>query len=180
MSFFRKKSLFILLLGIILLVLLVGYSLTDRDDLTTPEKFLMDSVGWVQYIVNQPITYVSEKITDVKEMNKLLREKLSEYKTVVYDLQEAEKENEELQQIMDIEESARDFEPIVSSVIARSPERWIDQITINRGSRHGVEKNMAVMTADGMIGKVSFVSPSTAKVQLITGFDQLNRVSATV
>src|SRR5699024_10023638 len=138
MSFFRKKSLFILLLGIILLVLLVGmipnnkinndlllgiillvllvgYSLTDRDDLTTPEKFLMDSVGWVQYIVNQPITYVSEKITDVKEMkhtyeeNKLLREKLSEYKTVVYDLQEAEKENEELQQIMDIEESARDF-----------------------------------------------------------------------
>src|SRR5699024_714267 len=78
------------------------------------------------------------------------------------------------------EESARDFEPIVSSVIARSPERWIDQITINRGSRHGVEKNMAVMTADGMIGKVSFVSPSTAKVQLITGFDQLNRVSATV
>lgn len=186
MSFFRKKSLFILLLGIILLVLLVGYSLTDRDELTTPEKFLMDSVGWVQYIVNQPITYVSEKITDVKEMkhtyeeNKLLREKLSEYKTVVYDLQEAEKENEELQQIMDIEESARDFEPIVSSVIARSPERWIDQITINRGSRHGVEKNMAVMTADGMIGKVSFVSPSTAKVQLITGFDQLNRVSATV
>src|SRR5699024_12520480 len=132
----------------ILLVLLVGYSLTDRDDLTTPEKFLMDSVGWVQYIVNQPITYVSEKVTDVKEMkhtseeNKLLREKLSEYKTVVYDLQDAEKENEELQQIMDIEESAREFEPIVSSVIARPPERWIAQITINTASRRGRARNM--------------------------------------
>src|SRR5699024_3202734 len=80
MSFFRNKSLFLLLFLVILLVFLVGYSLTGRDDLTTPEKFLMDSVGWVQYIVNQPITYVSEKITDVKEMkhtyeeNKLLRE----------------------------------------------------------------------------------------------------------
>src|SRR5699024_12688492 len=104
---------FIVLFVIFLLVLLFGYSLTYRDDLSPPDKFLLYSVGWVQYIVNQPITYVSEKITDVKEMkhtyeeNKLLREKLSEYKTVVYDLQEAEKENEELQQIMDIEESAR-------------------------------------------------------------------------
>src|SRR5699024_11945712 len=69
---------------------------------------------------------------------------------------------------------------ILSSVLDRSPESRSNQITCNRGSRHGVEKNMAVMTADVMIVKVSFVSPSTAKVQLITGFDQLNRVSATV
>lgn len=186
MSFLKKKSLFILLLGIILLVVLVGYSLTNREELSTPEKFLMDTVGWAQYVINQPITYVSEKVTDIKEMkhtydeNKLLREKLSEYKTIVYDKQEIEDENEELRDTLDVKDSARDFEPIFSSVIARSPERWIEQITINRGSRHGVEENMAVMTADGMIGKVQHVSPSAAKVQLITGFDQLNRISATV
>src|SRR5699024_6110450 len=44
----------------------------------------------------------------------------------------------------------------------------------------GVKKDMAVMTVDGMIGKIQSVSTSTAKVKLITGFDQLNRVSATV
>src|SRR5699024_8934452 len=79
-----------------------------------------------------------------------------------------------------VTESARDFDPITANVIARSPERWIEQITINRGSRHDVEENMAVITADGMIGKVQSVSPSAAKVQLITGFNQLNRISATV
>ena len=98
----------------------------------------------------------------------------------MYEVQELEKENKELRKTLDITESSRDFEPIMASVIARSPERWIDQVTINRGSRHGVKKNMAVMTVDGMIGKISSTSPSTSKVQLITGFDQLNRISATV
>lgn len=186
MSFFRKKSLFILLIGIILLVVLVGYSLSDREELSTPEKFVMDTVGWVQSIINKPISLVVNtfsNIEDIKhtyEENEILRGKLSEYKTLVYDVQEIEKENEELRKALDIVESSRDFEPIISNVIARSPERWLDQITINRGSRHGVKKNMAVMTVDGMIGKVKSTSPSTAKVQLITGFDQLNRISATV
>ena len=186
MSFFRRKSLFIILLGIILLVVLVGYSLSNRDQLSTPEKFLLDTAGWAQHIINQPISFVSDKLEDMKEIkhtyeeNKILREKLAEYKTSVYNMQELEKENKELRKTLDITESSRDFEPINANVIARSPERWMEQITINRGSRHGVKENMAVMTVDGMIGKVQAVSPSAAKVQLISGFDQLNRISASV
>lgn len=81
---------------------------------------------------------------------------------------------------MEIQESPRDFEPIIANVISRSPERWLEQLTINRGSNDGIKKNMAVMTVDGMIGKVTSLSTSTAVVKLITGFDQLNRISATV
>src|SRR5699024_2086434 len=143
MSFFRKKSLFIILIGIILLVVLVGYSLTNREKLSTPEKFLMDTVGWVQHIINQPITFVVDTFTNIEDIkdtydeNKILREKLAEYKTLVYEVQEIEKENEELRSALDLEESSRDFEPIIGNVIARSPERWVEEITINRGSRQG-------------------------------------------
>ncbi len=186
MSFFRKKSLFILLIGIILLVVLVGYSLTDRKDLSTPEKFLMDTVGWAQSLINQPVNFVAATFSNLGDLkntydeNKLLREKLSEYKTLVYEVQEIEKENENLRESLDIVDSARDFEPIMANVIARSPERWLEQVTINRGTNDGVKQDMAVITVDGMIGKVQSVSPSAAKVKLITGFDQLNRISATV
>lgn len=186
MSFFRKKSLFIILVGIILLVVFVGYSLSDRGDLSTPEKFFRDSVGWVQNMVDLPVTYIVqtfENIEDIKntyEENKLLREKVAEYKTLVYEVQELEKENDELRKMLDMEDSPRDFEPILASVIARSPERWLEQVTINRGSHHGVKKNMAVMTVDGMIGKINSVSTTTSTVQLITGFDYLNRISATI
>lgn len=186
MSFFRKKSLFIILVGIILLVVFVGYSLSNRANLSTPEKFFRDTVGWVQNIIDLPVTYIVQTIDnldDIKntyEENKLLREKLAEYKTLVYEVQELEKENEELRKMLDMEDSPRDFEPILASVIARSPERWLEQVTINRGSHHGVKKNMAVMTVDGMIGKINSVSTTTSTVQLITGFDHLNRISATI
>src|SRR5699024_3088281 len=45
-------------------------------------------------------------------------------------------------------------------------------------NKHGVENNMAVITADGMIGKVKKASNLTSTVQLLTGFDQYNRISA--
>src|SRR5690625_5249556 len=186
MSFFRKKSLFVILIGVIILVVLVGYSITDREELSKPEKLFMDSVGWVQSVINRPITYAVSTIDNIGEIkntydeNKILREKLAEYKTLIYEAQELEKENEELRKTVDLESSARDFEPILANVISRSPERWLDQLTIDQGSQQGVEMNMAVMTVDGMIGKVTSVSATTSNVQLITGFDQLNRISATV
>lgn len=186
MSFFRRKSLFVILIGIILLVVFVGYSMSNKDKVSIPEKFLMDSVGWVQNMIDLPVTYFVQTFSNIDHMkktyeeNKLLREKLAEYKTLIYEVQELEKENKELREVLDIVDSSRDFEPILASVIARSPERWLDQVTINRGSNHGIKRNMAVMTVDGMIGKINDVSTSTSTVQLITGFDQLNRISATI
>src|SRR5690625_4154703 len=170
MSFYRRKSLFILLIGIILLVVLVGYSLSSREQLSTPEKFLMDTVGLAQNAIHQPVTFVLNTLNNIEEIkntydeNKLLREKLSEYKTLIYEVQEIEKENEELRKALDIMDSPRGFDPIIANVIARSPERWLEQLTINRGTNDGIKKNMAVMTVDGMIGKINSVSTSTSTV----------------
>lgn len=186
MSFFRNKSLFILLIGMIILVVLVGYSMSDREKISGPEKFIMDTAGWVQNIFYKPVNFVMtsfSSVTDIKNTyteNQILREKIAQYKSLAFEVQELKKENEQLRASLDIEESARDFDLIHATVIARSPERWIEQMTINRGSQHGIENNMAVMTADGMIGKISAVSNLTSTVQLLTGLDQLNRISAMI
>lgn len=186
MSFFRNKSLFILLIGMIILVVLVGYSMTDRDKVSGPEKFIMDTVGWVQNIAFKPVNFVVgsfDNLSDIRNTykeNQILREKIAQYKTLAFEVQELKKENEQLRATLDIQDSPRDFDIIHATVISRSPERWIDQVTINRGSQHGVEKNMAVITADGMVGKINTVSNLTANVQLLTGFDQLNRISAMI
>lgn len=166
------------------MVVLIGYSLTNKDDLSKPEKFIKDSVGWVQGVVYKPVDLIAGSLSSIKELkatyeeNQLLREKNSEYKTLVYDNQALEKENEELRETLDLNESNRDFNSINATVISRSPERWLEQITIDRGNKHGVENNMAVITADGMIGKVKKASNLTSTVQLLTGFDQYNRISA--
>src|SRR5690625_678780 len=56
----------------------------------------------------------------------------------------------------------------------------MEQITLNNGSHSGVEDNMAVITADGMIGKIDSTSTFTSTVQLLSGFDQFNRISAKI
>lgn len=186
MQFFKRKSLFVILIGLILLGSLIGYSLTNKNEPSKIEMFVMDSVGWLQHIVFQPITFVTgvvDGISDIRqtyEENKLLREKIAEYKTLVYEVQELEKENESLRQLVNLLDSPRDYEPILGTVIARSPERWIDQVIINQGKQHGIEKNMAVITGEGIVGKVKSVSNFTSTVQLITSFDQMNRMSAVV
>lgn len=186
MSFFKRKSLFVILIGIILLVSLIGYSLTNKNEVSTAEKFVIDSVGWLQNLTFQPITFVTnffDNIDEIKqtyEENKILREKLVEYKTLVYEVQELKKENESLRQMIDLIDSPRDYNAILATVIARSPERWFEQIIINQGKLHGIEKNMAVITGEGLIGQVTSVSNLTSTVQLISNFDQLNRISAYV
>src|SRR5699024_10631230 len=143
MSFFRRKSLFVLLIGIIGLVVLVGYSISGRDELSTPEKFLMDTVGWAQNIIHQPVTMVLGSFSNLKDIkntyeeNKILREKLAEYKTLIYEVQEIEKENEELRKALDIVESPRDVEPVTANGIARAAESGLEQVTIKRGAKRG-------------------------------------------
>ncbi|GGA85923.1 rod shape-determining protein MreC [Ornithinibacillus halotolerans] len=186
MSFFRKKKLFLLLIGIIILVVLIGFSLRDRSNLTTGEQFVHDIIGLAQNIISTPVKYVTGIISNIDDAkntyteNQILREKLAQYKALIYEVQELKGENAELREIIDKSETIRSYNPIHATVTARSPERWIEQVTINKGSLAGVEENMAVITAEGMVGKVQSVSELTSTVQLLTGFDAFNRISATI
>lgn len=188
MRFFRNRRLFIFLIGFILLVALVGYTFRDRVNLTFAEEIINDTVGWVQYVVHIPVNFTTDVISNIQdfrntyEENQVLKEQLSQYHGLIYEVQEVTKENEELREALDLMESdsIRSSEAIQAIVIARSPERWVEQVTINKGKKHGVEANMLVMTADGMVGSVQAANDYTARVKLITGFDQFNRISAMV
>jgi rod shape-determining protein MreC len=185
-QFFLNKRLIILLVSIIILVGLIGFSLNDRNNLSWPEQFLKDTVGWVQSVFHTPTQAVVnffENVNDVKntfEENKLLKSRLDEYAMLHENVQELEKENEQLRELLDKKESLRDFSSIQATVIARNPDRWHELVTVNKGEQHGVEKNMAVITSRGMIGKVKYVSQFTSTVQLLSDIDRTNRVSAFV
>lgn len=186
MPFFQRKRLFIILIGFIVLVALIGYSMKDRENLTGAEKVINDSVGWAQRVIHAPVNFVTDIFTNIDdfrnmyEENRVLKEKLSQYKGLIYEVQEIKEENKELRATLKEKDSIRDYTPIQATVISRSPERWAEQITLNKGSKDGIEKNMAVITAEGMVGKIRTTSPRTSTVQLLTGFDQYNRISATI
>ncbi|GAA5416174.1 cell shape-determining protein MreC [Paraliobacillus ryukyuensis] len=188
MFFFRRKRLFTILIGIIILVGLIGFSIQERDHITAPEQFVKDATGWLQQAIHTPVDYVTNvfsNIDDVKNVyqeNQQLKESLEQYQQTLYEVQELRKENEELTSIIDKTESdsLSSYNPIQASVISRSPEKWFKQVTINKGKQDGVEKNMAVITGTGMIGKIQTVSQFSSTILLLNGFDRSNRISVNV
>ena len=69
-----------------------------------------------------------------------------------------------------------DFEPIAAEVIGRPAGAFTQAIVVAAGSRNGVRVNDPVVTADGLVGLVTRVTPGTARIQLLT--DQEAAVSA--
>ncbi|MBM6619746.1 rod shape-determining protein MreC [Bacillus suaedaesalsae] len=185
-QFFLNKRLIILLVSIIILVALIGFSINDREKLTWPEQFIKDTMGWVGGVFHYPALEVKEFVGGLQNLkntykeNQELKAKLEEYVELSVKARSLEDENEKLRALLDKPESIREFKEIHATVIARNPDRWHEMLTLNRGSNHGVAENMAVITSEGFIGKVKFVSPFTSTIQLLSAPDRTNRISAII
>jgi len=108
-----------------------------------------------------------------------LRAESRELRQRVIQSEFALQENEYLRGLLDYIDGPRfpdDFQPIAAEVIARPAGAFTQAIAIAAGSRNGVRVNDPVVTADGLVGLVTRVTPSTARVQLLT--DQGAAVSA--
>ncbi|MFB4162919.1 rod shape-determining protein MreC [Alteribacillus sp. JSM 102045] len=184
--FFSNKRLIILMVSIIILVALIGFSMRERDSVTWPEKFVRDSTGIVQFVFSQPAHFAAGFFGDIRdhlivyEENKLLKSRLDQYASLSAELESVKQENETLKDMIDADESLTDYVMRSALVIHRSPDRWTETIGINKGAQDGVEKDMAVVTSEGLIGKVQTASEFTSTVQLLSDGNRTNRVSAMV
>lgn len=184
--FFSNKRLILLMVSIIVLVALLGFSMRERDAITFPEKFVRDTSGIVQSIFSRPAHVVAgffediEDLLNVYEENKLLKSRLDEYAAISAELASVKEENKTLKSMIEAEESLSDYVMRTALVIHRSPDHWTETIGLNVGERNGIEKNMAVVTSEGLIGKIDSVSEFTSTVQLLSDSSRTNRVSAMV
>ncbi len=185
-QFFLNKRLIILLVSIIVLVALIGFSLRERSKLSWPEQFVKDTTGWVQSLVSKPTHFVAgffENLQDLQNTygeNKELKSRIENLVNLEAQVQELKKDNKELRDILGEKTTLRDFKPLPATVIGRNPDRWHEMIIIDKGKLNGIEKNDAVVTASGLIGKVKNVTQFSSTVQLLSAMDPKNRISAVV
>jgi rod shape-determining protein MreC len=93
----------------------------------------------------------------------------------IANLRETEQENIRLRKILGFEEKFK-LETIVARVIAKDVSTDFRAIRINRGERSGVRRNMAVITNEGIVGRVLRTTSNTADV--VTVLDLLSAVDA--
>ncbi|KAB7708618.1 rod shape-determining protein MreC [Bacillus aerolatus] len=185
-QFFTNKRLIILLGSIIVLVALIGFSLRDRDNLSWPEQFVKDIVGLGQAVVSKPANGFAGFFSEIEDLrstydeNKELKARIKKTAQLESDVARLKKDNQELRNVLGKKKSLADYEPVQATVIARNPDRWYDVITIDQGEANDIQPNMAVITAEGLIGKVKNTSKFTSTVQLLSAHDSRNRVSAMI
>lgn len=185
-QFFSNKRLILLLVGMIFLVALISFSLRDRNHASLPEQLIKDVVGFGQSMFSKPTQYITgvfdnvESLLNTYDENKRLKVRLEDYVTLQASVNDLRLENDELRKIVDKEEDLRAYNPIQSTVIARNPDQWEEKIIIDKGEIHGVMENMAVMTAQGLIGKVTLTTPYTSTVELLSTQNPNYRVSAVI
>lgn len=126
------------------------------------------------------LAYVSD-LFDAKSENKDLHKQIEDLRNRVIQNETATQENERLKDLLayiDGPSFPEDYRAVAASVIARPPSPFRQEIVIAAGSDAGVHMNDPVVTEDGLVGLVTEVWGSGAKVRLIT--DQGSAVSAVV
>ena len=76
------------------------------------------------------------------------------------------RENEQLHQMLKIPPQ-KPWRLRMGRVIAREPSTWWRSVWIDLGSRDGVRANCAVLTADGLVGKVQIAGETRSQVLLL-------------
>ena len=101
------------------------------------------------------------------EENRILREELTELRYRAADYDKIKHENEQFRQVIGMMETRQDLNLLTASVIARDPASRFYSFTMDKGSLDGVRYLDPVMTAEGLVGYVSEVGLTYAKVLTI-------------
>ncbi len=175
-----NKRLFILLMGLILFIAVMGFTLGSRTKLSWPEKFVKDTVGFVQYVFYKPAGYVAGLFEDISELHALQEENeelkiaLSHYTRDKAYFNWVEQENKRLQDDLDFTNAQKemyDYTWKIAHVVSVNDDPVNRTVVLNIGGREGVKEGMAVSSAEGLVGVVSHVSNFTSTVKLVTTMD---------
>ncbi len=99
--------------------------------------------------------------------NQGLKERVSELEAEVNSFREAEVTNLRLRKLLDLKKEA--FARSVSAtIIGSSASTWFQSLTIDKGTKQGVRKGMAVISPSGIVGQIWSVAPNSSKVLLVT------------
>jgi len=114
-------------------------------------------------------------LMNVRDKNERLHQKVAELSLENSQLKEAELENVRLKELLVFAEGSR-FSLRAAEVIGWEPDRTVNSILIDVGATDGIERNMPVISPDGLVGKVYRVMDRVSVVQLLQ--DPNCRVSA--
>ena len=124
------------------------------------------------------LTQNFETLKEVKSKNEKLQKTVDELTIENNRLQQERYELERLQELYALDQSYADYKKVGAHVTANDSGNWFSSFTIDKGEKDGIKKDMNVMAGTGLVGIVTEVGPTWARVRSI--IDDSSNVSALI
>tara|TARA_B100000315_G_scaffold260206_1_gene319967 strand:+ start:3650 stop:4441 length:792 start_codon:yes stop_codon:yes gene_type:complete len=158
-----KKDYFVFFIA-----LLISFFLLFSND--SPQiQILRSKAGGIISTLYTPVRWV-EGINQLKEENEELTKSISQLKLLNSTLLSNLYENQQLREMLEYERNSY-LELLPSHIIGKSISPLLTSITTDVGSLDGIKKDMAVISADGVIGKSVAVGEKTSIVQIMPDYN---------
>lgn len=183
----RKRRAVLALLVVLSLILLTAYfGESAGGGLHSVQRGALSVLAPIQEGANRALKPVRDLFGwfgdtfDAKSERDKLKKENVQLQRQVTALDNADRENRQLVKLVALDKtgSLAGLEPVTSRVIGRSPTIWYSTLNIDKGSSAGVRVDQAVVSGDGLVGRISAVTTGAAQVTLLT--DQSSGVSAKV
>lgn len=180
---------YIILISVLTIAIFLGFAVkivSAERNLNPVEKIIKDTCLFVNKAIYLPIKFVTNEIDKAKEKENIY----NKYKEILndkekIDLVEAKNNelNRELTQMKELLElnSTLDEETYLNAtVINRNIDYFSNTIILDKGENNGVKENMAVITKNGLIGKIIKTTNFNSTVKLLTSDDVSNKISVKI
>ena len=132
--------------------------------------------------INQVGTWMSGKLEafrnteELAAQNQELEQKIAQLTEENTRLTQNQNELQRLQELYQLDQDYSEYDKVAAQVISKDPGNWYDTFVINKGSADGIERDMNVIAAGGLVGLVTEVETNCATVRSI--IDDSSSVSA--
>ncbi len=168
----RKRYGLVMAAILLLLIALLFVTSAERETLSPVECAVREALAPVEGVLFRVASRISGAAHTALNLRHLVREndrlylEISRLMAENARLEEYRLENARLRRLLDFQ-AGSEYPATAAEIIARDPGNWLGTVTIDKGTRHGVRRNMAVVTMEGVVGRVLSATSRTATVLLI-------------
>lgn len=151
-------------LVLFLILLVVGFGIRHLDK-NGKESLVAGALSSVYYPAQVVVSSV-DRLHSLSYENDSLKRENALLKMERDNLREGIEETNRLRELVHFDNVWK-YSIVTARVIGRNPGRFLTTFVVNRGTDHGIDLNMPVFTTHGLVGRISAVSRTHSKVQLL-------------
>jgi len=176
-SFLNRKIAIITTVLLILMVIFMGITSGDREQVSAVERWIGNIITPIQRVVMTPIHAVQDRVYDIanfaqlNQQNQELEQRLIEKEKELIESRLSESELEELRglrEALNYVSAEAHGEPISARIISKSNADWFNVFTINAGENHGINQDSVVLSERGLVGRIIEAGDNWARVMSIS------------